>query len=85
MLSWILIALAIAIIFGVIKIDDIKSQSEKLINYLKHIFSILTSWSKRKTAEIKSIAEQKKVLSSEKNPQEATKENLDNNSDSQNQ
>lgn len=70
MLSWILIAIAIAIIFGVIKIDDIKSQSEKALHYIKQILSTVVSWSKNKTAEVKSIAEQKKLFSSENQSQE---------------
>lgn len=57
MLSWILIALAIAVIFGVIKIEDIKAQWQKLLPHIKNLLSAVVSWSKHKTDEIKSIAD----------------------------
>lgn len=48
-MSWILIAFAIALIFGVIKIEDIKSFGEKMLPKLKKLMDTAAS----KSAEFK--------------------------------
>ena len=71
MITWILIAFAIAVIFGVIKIDDVKIWYEKFMPKLKKLLADLLSWSKSKTAEIKALAEQKKITSGNKSASSA--------------
>lgn len=53
MFSWILIALAIAVIFGVIKIDDLKPFIQKWLPKLKEIFNQAKSKVEAKAAELK--------------------------------
>lgn len=61
MLEWIVIALVIALIFGVIKIDDLRHYWEKLQPRLQEIWSKAKSWSETKAKEAKALAEQKKI------------------------
>lgn len=67
MLSWILIALAIAIIFGVIKVEDIKDQSLKLWAYIKKLWQELIVAGSHKSADIKLISDQKDSSSRDDN------------------
>lgn len=60
MLSWILIALIIAFIFGIIKVETLKSATEKIIPMLKNAFNVFQNWSKTKIEEIKKAAEKQK-------------------------
>ena len=60
MLSWILIALIIAFIFGIIKVETLKSAAEKIIPMLKNTFNVFQNWSKTKIEEIKKAAEKQK-------------------------
>lgn len=60
MLSWILIALIIAFIFGIIKVETLKSAAEKIITTLKNAFNVFQNWSKTKIEEIKKAAENQK-------------------------
>ena len=48
MLEWIVIALVIALIFGVIRVDDLKQQWEKLQPRLKELWNKLKNWSETK-------------------------------------
>lgn len=61
MLEWIVIALVIALIFGVIRVDDLKQQWEKLQPRLKELWNKLKNWSETKAKEAKALAEQKKI------------------------
>lgn len=59
MLSWILIAFAIAVIFGVIKIDELKAWAVKVQPKLQRLFAEALKWAGAKTAEIKAAANKK--------------------------
>lgn len=61
MLEWIVIALVIALIFGVIRVDDLKQQWEKLQPRLKELWNKLKNWSETKAKEAKALTEQKKI------------------------
>ena len=55
LLSWLLIAFVIALIFGVIKIKDI----ETLLPKAKELFSTTKIWSEKKIAQLKEKIENK--------------------------
>ena len=63
MLSWILIALIIAFIFGIIKVETIKEWTKKTIVVIKNISLVVYNWSKTKFEAIKKAAENKKNTS----------------------
>lgn len=63
MLSWILIALIIAFIFGIIKVETIKEWAQKIIVVIKNISSIIYNWSKTKFEAVKKATENKKNTS----------------------
>ena len=63
MLSWILIALIIAFIFGTIKVETIKEWTQKTIFVIKNISLVVYNWSKTKYEAIKKAAENKKNTS----------------------
>lgn len=66
MLSWILIAFAIAVIFGVIKIDELKAWAINLQPKLRALFAQGQKWTKAKTKELKAAAEKKTKSSNDK-------------------
>ena len=53
MLTWILIAFAIALIFGVIKIEQLKSIFSKIEPQLREYTKKAKNWSESKVAELK--------------------------------
>ena len=63
MLSWILIALIIAFIFGIIKVETIQEWAQKTIVVIKNISSIIYNWSKTKFEAVKKATENKKNTS----------------------
>ena len=65
MLTWILIAFAIALIFGVIKIEQIKSIFSKVEPQLREYTKKAKNWSETKVAELKANDEKHKAENSE--------------------
>jgi undecaprenyl pyrophosphate phosphatase UppP len=53
MLSWILIAFIIAVIFGVVKIDDCKPYIKQSTAMAKKIFAIAHEWINTHVADLK--------------------------------
>ncbi len=75
MLEWIVIIVAIAFIFGVIKTDHIKDQWQKWQPRLIELFSKAKTWSEAKAKEAKAFAESKKnVLAKNSQPAETKNE-----------
>ncbi len=61
MLSWILIALVIAVIFGVIKIDEVKAWAIKMQPQAEELLVKAKTWLAAKSAEAKSATNKKEV------------------------
>ncbi len=74
MLSWILIALAIAFIFGVIKVESIKEQAEIWLPKIKQYCTKMQSCGKAKIEEMKALADKKSDTKKEDNTQDKTEE-----------
>ena len=74
MLSWILIALAIAIIFGVIKIDSLKKMAEDIQPKFQQYLSKIQSCGKAKIEEMKTLANKKSDNNEVSTPSEQTEE-----------
>ena len=70
MFTWILIIIALAFIFGVIKIEQLKDFAKKHEPKAREIFNKTTSFVKEKSAEISKNIETKKNNS--KNQQKET-------------
>ncbi|MBE6443098.1 MAG: hypothetical protein E7020_00315 [Alphaproteobacteria bacterium] len=73
MFSWILIAFVIALIFGVIKIEQLKMLATKIEPKARELFSKAQKWTEAKTAEIK--ASTNKKATSDKTTTEENTEN----------
>ena len=66
MFSWILIAFAVAVIFGVIKIDDVKPFIQKWLPKLKDLFNQAKSQVEAKAAELKANENKKETNEADK-------------------
>ena len=66
MFSWILIAFAVAVIFGVIKIDDVKPFIQKWLPKLKELFNQAKSQVEAKAAELKANENKKETTEADK-------------------
>ena len=60
LLTWIVIAFIIAIIFGIIKVEDVKAFTSKWTPKVKKLFFQITEIASKKAAEIKVAAEKNK-------------------------
>lgn len=67
MLEWIVIIVAIAFIFGVIKVDMLKKQWNILQPKLKELLALGASWSKTKADEVRAFSKQKKLNDNQNN------------------
>ena len=66
MFSWILIAFAVAVIFGVIKIDDLKLFIQKCLPKLKELFYQAKKQIEAKATEIKANENKKETNEADK-------------------
>lgn len=73
MFEWILIAFVIALIFGVIKIDQIKAFATKIEPKARELFNTAKKWTEAKTAEMKAATDKK--AKPEENKTEENNEN----------
>lgn len=60
MLSWILIALIIAFIFGIIKIETVKDIIKKMIPMIKNAFIVSQNFAKANFEKIKKAIDKQK-------------------------
>ena len=60
LLTWIVIAFIIAIIFGIIKVEDVKEFSAKWMPVVKQLIFKAKDAAEKKAAELKEVAEKNK-------------------------
>jgi Sec-independent protein translocase protein TatA len=71
MLTWILIALIIALIFGVVKVEDCKANLMKLVALAKKWLMIAFEWLNTQTTEIKKKLAAKQAVAAAKKEADA--------------
>ncbi len=72
MLSWILIALVIAVIFGVIKLDEVKAWAIKMQPKALELLSQAQKFIAAKSAEVKAAADKNKAAEPKKEDSDNT-------------